>query len=123
MTDTYVVTQTLGFFTGSMLNALLLVLVWRAERLRNSSHSGSLAVFLVLIWNTGSLTRYAALLFGLNSVASVANAIAYSATALLPTSALLILSGKQQQPWQTVACVVMKYLSIVIGAALIVCLL
>ena len=118
MTDTYAVTQTLGFFTGSTLNALLLVLVWRAERLRNSSHRGSFAVFLLLVWNTGSLTRYASLLIGLNSVAPFANAIAYSATALLPTAAMLMLSRKRQQPWQNVAWVVMKYVSIVSSAAL-----
>lgn len=111
-------TQTLGFFTGSALNALLLVLVWRAERLRNSSHRGSFAVFLLLVWNTGSLTRYASLLIGLNSVAPLANAIAYSATALLPTAALLMLSRKRQQPWQNVACNVMKYLSILSGTVL-----
>ena len=118
MTDTYVITQTLGFFTGSALNALLLVLVWRAERLRNRSHQGSFAVFLSLIWNLGSLTRYSSLLFGLNSVAPVANAIAYSATALLPTAAILMLSRKRQQPWQNVACDVVKYLSIVCSSAL-----
>ena len=118
MTDTYVMTQTLGFFTGTALNALLLVLVWRAERLRNSSHRGSFAVFLSLVWNMGSLTRYASLLIGLNSVAPLANAIAYSATALLPTSALLMLSRERQQPWQNVACVAMKYLSLVSGTVL-----
>ena len=123
MTDTYVMIQTLGFFTGSALSALLLVLVWRTERLRNSSHRGSFAVFLSLVWNIGSLTRYASLLIGLNSVAPLANAIAYSATALVPTAALLILPRKRQQPWQTVACVVMKYLSIVSGAALTLSLL
>ena len=118
MTDTYVITQTLGFFTGSALNALLLVLVWRAERLRNSSHQGSFAVFLLLVWNTGSLTRYTSLLFGLQSVAPLANAIAYSATALLPTAALLMLFRERQQPSQYVACVVMKYLSLVSGTVL-----
>ena len=123
MTDTYVITQTLGFFTGSALNALLLVLVWRAERLSNSSHRGSFAVFLSLVWNAGSLTRYASLLIGLDSVAPLANAIAYSATALLPTAAVLMLSRKRQRPWQTVAYVVMKYLSIVNGAALALSLL
>ena len=123
MTDTYAMTQTLGFFTGSALNALLLVLVWRAERLQNSSHRGSFAVFLLLVWNTGSLTRYASLLIGLNSVAPLANAIAYGATALVPTTALLMLSRKRQQPWQNVAGAVMKFLSIVTGAALALALL
>ena len=122
MTDTYVITQTLGFLTGSALNALLLVLVWRAERLRKSSHHGSFAVLLSLVWNAGSLTRYASLLIGLDSVAPLANAIAYSATALLPTAAVLMLSTKRQRHWQT-AYVVMKYLSIVSGAALALSLL
>lgn len=116
-------TQTLGFLTGSVLNALLLVLVWRAERLTNSSHHGSLTVFFSLVWNAGSMTRYASLLIGLNSVAPLANAIAYSATALLPTAALLLLSRKQQLTRQTLAWVVMKYVSIVNGAALTLALL
>ena len=123
MTDTYVMTQTLGFLTGSALNALLLVLVWRAERLRNSSHRGSFAVFLLFVWNAGSLTRYASLLIGGNSAAPWANAIAYSATALLPTAAMMLLSRKRELPWQNVAWVVMKYLSIVSGAALTLSLL
>jgi two-component system LytT family sensor kinase len=123
MTDTYVMTQTLGFFTGTALNALLLVLVWRTERLRNGRHYGSFAVFLVLLWNLGSLTRYAALLLGLTTVPHLANAVAYGATAFLPAAALLLLSTKPQQRWRNVTCVVIKYASLAIGAALMLSLI
>ena len=76
MSDTYLVIQTLGFATGSVLNGLLLILVWRAERLAGKTRRGTWVTALVLLWNAGSLVTYAALLLGFKLVLPFANAVA-----------------------------------------------
>ncbi|HEU4478320.1 MAG TPA: hypothetical protein VFR80_07355, partial [Pyrinomonadaceae bacterium] len=110
-------TQVLGFITGTTLSGLLLVLVWRAERLGGNSHQGSLTVLLLLVWNAGSLIRYASLVMGFESASAWANVFAYSATALLPTAGLLLLRQRQGS-WRHSAGTVMKYVSLMIGVTL-----
>jgi len=118
MTDAYVITQTLGFATGSVLFLLLLPLVWKAERLAGQTRRGSWAVLLALCWNTGSLVRYAALLLGDESVALLANACAYSATALLPAAGLLMLPPGWPRRWQHYTSLGLRSLSFVTAAGL-----
>jgi two-component system LytT family sensor kinase len=118
MTDAYVIAQTLGFATGSVLSLLLLPLVWKAERLAGQTQRGSWAVLLALCWNIGSLVRYAALLLGAESVARLANACAYSAAALLPAAGLLMLSPGWPRRWQHYASLGLRPLSFVTATGL-----
>ncbi len=118
MRDAYLMAQTLGFATGTALSVLLLILVWRAERLAGKTRRGSAVVALVLLWNAGSLVRYTALLLGFESVAPLANACAYSALATLPTAALLALPARWGRSWQHYLGLGLRYVSYANAAGL-----
>jgi two-component system LytT family sensor kinase len=125
MTDGYLMAQTLGFATGSVLSSLLLVLVWKAEKLSAkpqppATHWGSCAVALVLIWNAGSLVRYATLLIGAESIGLLANACAYSAVFMLPSVGLLLIPWGSERPWQRRISVGLRYVCLVTAAGLMV---
>ncbi|MEW6211490.1 MAG: sensor histidine kinase [Acidobacteriota bacterium] len=92
MTDTHLVIQTLGFATGAILFGLLIALARKAERLAARKSFGPESAALGLWWNAGKLIQYVGLIAGLNETSMplrAANAAAYSALAVLPTTLLL----------------------------------
>jgi two-component system LytT family sensor kinase len=122
MTDTLLIAQTLGFATGTALFVMLIALLRRAYQLSGRVSSGTGAAALGLLWNLGNLVKYLALLTGSSRLAlpvRLADAFAYSATALLSTALLQLQSTRWTHPWQPRASRWMRVVSYLNAAFLI----
>ena len=120
--DSYLLIQMLGFTTGTALFLVLIALSWKSRRTGDGTFNGLLASVGGLLWNVGNVAKYGMLTSGIPYQAlpvQLADAIAYTGTAILPTAIMLMLrSPTRSRPAQPRASRALRFASYTIAVLL-----
>ncbi|MGA7315816.1 MAG: histidine kinase [Silvibacterium sp.] len=114
MISLYLTASLIGFFTGTAISVLLLVLTARAAKLSGASTPNILFVTCCLVWNLGGLVHSVALTWGASEetrAALIILACQYTAAAAWPITVLSLWAPLATLRWQKISCRLLQALA------------